>query len=69
MIPNQVGVVPAPKTTGSIPAALSTDLDQRWEAWQAKGAAHDHAFRRRMALAAPILLLAAAVVIYALLGR
>ena len=38
-------------------------------AWQAKGAAHDRAFRRKMAVAAPILVAAAALAIYALVGR
>ena len=43
--------------------------DERWAAWQAKGAAHDRAFRRKMGVAAPIFIIAAAVVVYALLGR
>jgi hypothetical protein len=56
------------------PTAISTakpeaaSFDERWAAWQAKGAAHDRAVRRKMAIAAPILI-AVAVVIYALLGR
>jgi hypothetical protein len=41
----------------------------RWAAWEAKGAAHDRALRRKTAIAAPILIVVAAVVIYALLGR
>ena len=69
MIPDQAGVAPASTAIGSIAATQSADFDQRWEAWQAKGAAHDRAFRRRMAIASPFLILAAAVVIYALLGR
>jgi hypothetical protein len=44
-------------------------FDQRWAAWQARGAAHDRAVRRKMAIAAPILIVVAAAVIYALLGR
>jgi hypothetical protein len=56
-------------------AAVSTtrpeaaSFDERWEAWQAKGAAHDRAVRRKMTIAAPILIIVAAVIIYALLGR
>ena len=44
------------------------NFDQRWAAWQAKGAAHDRAVRRKMAVAAPILMVVA-LVIYVLLGR
>jgi hypothetical protein len=43
-------------------------FDQRWAAWQAKGAAHDRAVRRKMTIAAPIVIVVA-IVIYALLGR
>ena len=64
-----------PSVAASPPAAESTkqpeaaSFDDRWVAWQAKGAAHDRAVRRKMAIAAPILIVVAAVVIYALLGR
>jgi len=57
----------------SPPAAVSTNkseaasLDARWAAWQAKGAAHDRAVRRKAAIAAPIVIVVAAFVIYALL--
>jgi hypothetical protein len=44
-------------------------FDERWAEWQAKGAAQDRAVRRRMAIAAPILIAVAAVLAYALLGR
>jgi hypothetical protein len=54
--------------TASIPQPLSSDFDERWAAWQAKGAAHDRAVRRKMAIAAPLLAVAAAIV-YALLIR
>jgi hypothetical protein len=43
-------------------------FDERWAAWQAKGAAHDRAVRRRMAIVAPIVIIVA-VVIYALFVR
>jgi small-conductance mechanosensitive channel len=55
-------------------AALSTaepeaaTFDKRWAAWQAKGAANDRAVARTMALAVPIVIVVAAVVIYVLLG-
>ena len=47
----------------------TTSFDERWAAWQAKGAAQDRAFRRKMTVAAPILIVVAAVVIYVLVGR
>jgi small-conductance mechanosensitive channel len=52
-----------------IAVAETRSADERWAAWQAKGAAHDRAVRRKMAIAAPILLVVVAVVMYALLGR
>jgi hypothetical protein len=52
-----------------LPVPESASFDQRWAAWQAKGAAHDHAVRRTMAIAVPVLLVVVAVVVYALLGR
>jgi len=42
-------------------------FDQRWAAWQAKGAAHDRAFRRRLAFAAPIVIIVLAGIVFALL--
>jgi hypothetical protein len=62
-------VVAPPGTPTSTPVTDSATFDERWAAWQAKGAAHDRAVRRRMAFAAPILLVVVAAVIYALLGR
>jgi len=50
-------------------APESADFDQRWAAWQAKGAAHDRAVRRRIAFLAPILMVIAALIAYSLLGR
>ena len=65
-----VSTVVAPSgTPTSTPVAESTTFDERWAAWQAKGAAHDRAARRKMAIAAPILLVVAAVVMYAFFGR
>jgi hypothetical protein len=62
-------VVAPPGTPTSTPVTDSATFDERWAAWQAKGAAHDRAGRRKMAIAAPILLVVVAVVWYALLGR
>ena len=61
-----VAVSPQAAIPTAVPEAAS--FDGRWAAWQAKGAAHDRAVRRKMAVAAPILIAVAAVV-YALLGR
>jgi len=59
---------PSPSVVSATePEAAS--FDERWAAWQAKGAAHERAVRRKMAIAAPILIGVAAVLIYALLGR
>jgi small-conductance mechanosensitive channel len=62
-------VVAAPGTPTTIPVTESATFDERWAAWQAKGATHDRAIRRKMTIAAPILLVVVAVVMYALLGR
>ena len=42
-------------------------FDQRWAAWQAKGAARDRAFRRKLAVAAPIAIIIVAIIVFALL--
>lgn len=42
-------------------------LDERWAAWEAKGAAHDRAFRRKLAVAAPIVIIIVAIIVFALL--
>jgi hypothetical protein len=62
-------VVAPSGTPTSTPLNDSATFDERWAAWQAKGAAHDRAVRRKVAIAAPILLVVAAVVLFALLGR
>lgn len=64
-IPPVAAPPPAPALASG---SESADFEQRWAAWQAKGAAHERAFRRKMTVAAPILIIAA-IIIYALLGR
>jgi len=49
-------------------AEAVTSVDERWAAWRAKGAAHDRAVRRKLTIAAPLLIIVA-VVFYALIGR
>jgi hypothetical protein len=56
------------KAAASAAEADSVGFEQRWAAWQAREAAHERAVRRRVAFAAPVLI-AAAVVLYAFLGR
>jgi hypothetical protein len=51
-----------------IPEDSTPTFDERWSVWQARGAAHDRAVRRRMMFALPILAVVAAV-LYALLLR
>jgi hypothetical protein len=65
-----VSTVAAPPPRAAIAAAgpETASFDERWAAWQAKGVAHDGAVRRKMAVAVPILLVVAAVVIYLLRG-
>lgn len=58
-----------PREAIPIAGPEAASFDERWAAWRAKGVAHDRAVRRRMAIAAPILLIVVAVVMYALLGR
>jgi hypothetical protein len=65
-----VPAVVAPSgTPTSTPVRESATFDERWAAWQAKGAAHDRTVRRKLAIAAPTLLVVVAVVMYALVGR
>ena len=64
-----VSVVAVPPPA-AISAAMSEadGFDERWAAWQAKGAAHDRAVRRKMAIAAPVAI-AVAAVMFMLFGR
>jgi hypothetical protein len=62
-------VVVPPQAAPSSAVLELAGFEERWAAWQAKGIARDRAGRRKMAVAAPIVLAVAAVVIYVLLGR
>lgn len=60
---------PADVPTQAMPApGQSVAIDPRWAAWQARGAAHDRAFRRRLAIVGPAALLLATL-LYVLLVR
>ena len=61
-------VAASPQTAISTAIPEAASFDEQWAAWQVKGAAHDRVVRRKMAVAAPILIVVA-LVIYALLGR
>jgi hypothetical protein len=65
----EVPSVAVPLAPSSTTAGEAASVDERWAAWQARGAAHDRAFRRKVAVVAPILIAIAAVVVYALVGR
>jgi hypothetical protein len=62
-------VAASPSSAVSTTEPEAASFEERWAAWQAKGVAHDLRVRRKAAIAAPILMVVAAVVIYALLGR
>ena len=65
-----VPAVPAsPQSVPATSASDTADFDRRWAAWQAKGAAHDRAVRRKMAVVVPIVIVLAGILLYALLGR
>jgi hypothetical protein len=51
-----------------VPEVVTSSFDERWAAWLARGAAHDRAVRRKIAIAAPILAVVVAV-LYVLLFR
>jgi hypothetical protein len=58
----------ASKRLASMPEPVSPSEGERWAAWRARGADHDRAVGRKLAIAAPILVTAAAV-LYAVLAR
>jgi hypothetical protein len=51
------------------PGPLTSSFDERWAAWQTRGAAHDRKVRRRFAILAPIVVLLAVAILYALAVR
>jgi hypothetical protein len=60
--------VAAPQLSTLAPVHESeTTFDERWAAWEAKGAASDRAFRRKLAVAAPIVIIIVAIIAFALL--
>lgn len=61
---SQAAIPPAPTST----LAGEPTFEQRWAAWEAKGAARDRATLRKMAMGAPVAI-AAAGILYAVLGR
>lgn len=61
--------VVAPEVPAGTPLPQTSSFEERWAAWLAKGAAHERAVRRKLAFAAPIVILVIAVIVYALVGR
>jgi hypothetical protein len=61
--------VAGPGTAAAALVSQSPTFDERWAAWQAKGAAHERAVRRKMVLAAPIAFVIVAAIFYAVFGR
>jgi len=47
-----------------MPALVDPEFENRWSAWQRRGAAHDAAIHRRLRVAAPLLALATAAAAY-----
>jgi hypothetical protein len=52
----ETSVGPAPEALPSTTTREAAGFDERWAAWQAKGAAHDRAVRRKMAIAGPLVI-------------
>ncbi len=67
----EIPAIPSPPQVAPVATATSeaSDFDKRWAAWRARGAAHDRAVRRKMAIVAPMLIVVLAALIYMLLGR
>ena len=61
--------VPVPQPSAAPMSVEARSFDERWVEWQAKGDARDRRFRRKMAIAAPFLIVAAALIGYVLVGR
>jgi hypothetical protein len=53
--------VPQPSTPAPAPVSES-GFDERWAAWQANGIANDRAFRRKLAIVAPIFIIIVVIV-------
>jgi hypothetical protein len=65
----QASQVVAPEVPAGTPLLQALSSDERWAAWQAKGATRERAVRRKAAFAAPIVVVVVAVIVYALVGR
>ena len=59
-----VSADPGSRIAGS---AGESTFEERWAAWQARGAAHDRAVRRRIAIVAPVIALVA-IILYGFLA-
>jgi hypothetical protein len=62
-----VAAVPLSTASVALPFSDRSTHEQRWAAWQAKGAAHDRSVRFKMAIAAPIVALVFLALFYTLM--
>ena len=67
-MPLERSAMAVPQPSAPAPSLESGgSFDERWAAWVAKGAARDRAFRHRLAVAAPIVIIIVAIIVFALL--
>jgi hypothetical protein len=67
-MPLERSAMAVPQLSAPAPSHESgVSFDERWAAWVAKGAARDRAFRRKLAVAAPIVIIVVAIIVFALL--
>lgn len=60
--------IPNPESTLTTTPPQPGTFDERWAAWQAKGAGHERAVRRKMTIVAAVVTVVAGI-LYALVGR
>ncbi len=54
-------------TQPAVPGVAVTSFEERWAAWQERGAAHDRAVRRKAMIAAPVVAVVVAILYLVLL--
>jgi hypothetical protein len=66
---DSTAVAASEKVVASTALGESAGFDERWATWQARGEAHDRAFRRNLFVAAAVVILVVAALMYAVPGR
>jgi hypothetical protein len=56
------------KDAALVQPPVTASFEERWAAWRSRGAAHDREVRRRMAMAAPVLVAVAAILYIVFVG-